>query len=566
MKNINKIKIIALFLLGALISCEDQSISSIPLNFGDASTVYSDSTRTVNFINHLYTYIPGGFGRFNNAFLACSTDEAVYAVDGSTMQKWGMGSWSPTVLRDDPMSRCYKGIRNTYVYQNQIHPNLIDGVVGPAGREHFIGQVYFIRALLNFEMLSRYGGYPLLQGELDAKSKIAVARSTYDECVNYIVELCDSASTRLPISVDNANIGRATKGAALALKSRVLLYAASPLYNDASQPEDSPRHGAYSAKKWEVAAKAAAEVINLEENGKKKYALRAVRKPLFNSFISSEIIFNKLSPQNFSLEQQNAPAGLQNGRGGSCPTLELVDAYNTINGLPFDWSNLEMAKDPFKNRDPRFYEDVLYNSATYLDGHVVETYEGGGDTKGIYATKTSFYLRKFMSDNARWWGTTSAVHHSFILYRFAETLLNYAEAMNEAYGPDVDPESYGLTARGAIKLIRERAGLKGNVDLSLTVSTGDKEAMRTAIQSERQVELAYEEHRGYDLRRWKLADKVLNKPVSGLRITPTADGSYNYERITVEKRVFQPQMYYYPFPLSEVNRNSLLEQNEGWGR
>jgi len=168
------------------------------------------------------------------------------------------------------------------------------------------------------------------------------------------------------------------------------------------------------------------------------------------------------------------------------------------NGELFNWDNEAMAENPFSSREPRFYEDILYNGSKYIGGYTVNTAQGGEDLKGIYATRTGFYLRKFMNVNARWWGTTSAVNHSYIIFRFAEILLNYAEAMNEAYGPDSDPNGYGLTSRDAIRMIRTRARLTQNKDLASTVPTGDKELMRDAIRKERQIELAFEDHRIFD--------------------------------------------------------------------
>lgn len=550
---------------GMFYSCEEQNIDSIPLDFGDAHTIAADSTRVVQFLNNIYTYIPNGFGRIGNAFVACASDEAVFAVSGSSVSKWAMGGWNPIFIPDNPLDNSYSGIRATFVYENEIQPLISEGVMSSVGKEQIMGQIYFIRAYLNFQILCRFGGYPIADKVIEAAKVINIPRTNFDESVEYISSLCDLAIERLPLSVDNANLGRATQGAARALQSRLRLYAASKLFNDPENPDNNMQHGAYSAAKWELAAQKAAEIINLkDEKGAKKYTLANNRKKLFDAINDPEIIFNKLSAPSYQLEQLNAPPSLRDGKGGSCPTLDLVNAYGTNNGLAFDWNNPDMNSDPFKNRDPRFYEDILYNGASYIANHIVETSEGGSDTQGIYATKTGFYLRKFMNDEARWWGTTVTVNHSFIIFRYTEVLLNYAEAMNEAYGPDEDPKGYGLTARGAIKQIRVRAGLSGNTDLLQTVATGDKEGMRKAIRNERQVELAFEEHRGYDLRRWKLSEDVLNTPVSGLKITLNANGTYSYTPFKAESREFRSHMYYYPFPRTELSRNIGLVQNTGW--
>lgn len=546
-------------LLGMFYACEEQDINSIPLDFGDAATVASDSARVIQFLNNIYSHVPSGFGRIGNAFVASATDEAVYSVKGSSVSRWAMGGWGPTFIPDNPLDNSYTGIRATYVYENQIQPLIIDAVISSKGKEDIIGQVYFIRALLNFQILSRFGGYPIALRELEAQKEINIPRTSFDESVEYISSLCDSAITHLPVSVDNSNLGRATKGAARALQSRLRLYAASPLFNDIDNPIGDAHRGNYNPAKWEVAAEKAAEIINMNE-----YQLATNRANMFASLNSPEIIFNKLSPISYGLEQQNAPPSLQNGRGGSCPTLDLVNAYGMIDGKNFDWNNPSMATNPFINRDPRFYEDILYHGATYIANHIVDTAEGGSDTQGIYATKTGFYLRKFMNTDARWWGTTVGVNHSYILFRYAEILLNYAEAMNEAYGPDSDPKTYGMTAREAVSLIRKRAGLTANIDLGSTVGVNDAETMREAIRLERRVELAFEEHRGYDLRRWKIATDILNKPVQGLRIIANANGTFSYSPYNAENRVFASHMYYYPFPRTEMSRNIGLVQNKGW--
>lgn len=150
------------------------------------------------------------------------------------------------------------------------------------------------------------------------------------------------------------------------------------------------------------------------------------------------------------------------------------------------------------------------------------------------------------------------------MFRYAEILLNYAEAMNEAYGADSDPKGYGMTARQAVKLIRDRVATLQNADFSISAAAGNKEAFRRDVQNERRIELAFEEHRYWDLRRWKLAETILNQPVHGLQIIKNADGSYTYSKYVAENRVFTEKMYYYPFPNTELKRNPALVQNKGW--
>ena len=204
----------------------------------------------------------------------------------------------------------------------------------------FHGQVLFLRALYNFEIFKRFGGYPIVLKSLDALTDdLNIPRSKYDECVKYISDLCDSAATILPTSYPAAQLGRATKGAALALKARLWLYAASPLFNDPSKTNDDLEHGAYDAKKWEKAADAAAAVINLKENDNPVYGLYASYDAFFTTLNGNkEIILSQMTAASNTVEKQNGPVSITGGQGGTCPTWDLVSDYEMVTGIPFDWS------------------------------------------------------------------------------------------------------------------------------------------------------------------------------------------------------------------------------------
>jgi hypothetical protein len=570
MKNI--IYTFVLFTIMALSSCTREGVNNVPYNFADAAVIAKDSTKIAGFVNNIYTFLPDGYNRLSGtSMVASATDEAVHAVRGSGAEMWGTGSWGPTALYDNTFANCYTGIRRTYDYVNLIEPLIRDIDMGPVGRKLYRGQVYFLRAFYNFELLKRFGGYPIVLDALKFTDDLNIPRSKYDDCVKYISDLCDSAAVNLPTTHPNTQLGRATKGAAMALKARLLLYAASPLFNDASKPNNDLEHGAYDAAKWKKAAQAAAAVINLNV-----YDLYTDYRDFFTTLvngtvINKEIILSKMATANNSVESQNGPAGYTNGQGGTCPTLDLVNDYEMKNGVAFDWNNPAHAAKPFFYRDPRFGKSILFNDTTWIartPSNKIETFETGKDKDGNKATRTSFYLRKFLSITANWNPTVGTTNHCFPLLRYGEVLLNYAEAMNEAYGPDADPDGYGMTARAAVTKIRTRAGLVANKDFLLTTGayyapTGDKDKFRTAIQHERRIELAFEEHRHLDLRRWKLAESVLDKPVHGLTIVKTGT-TYTYTPIEVEPRVFTSKMYLYPFPESEMSRNKSLVQNTGW--
>lgn len=563
-----KIKIFIAYvscIIPGLSSCSDEDIKEIPVEFTPVHIICGDSTKIVQYVNNVYTFLPDGYNRFdeNTSMLASSTDEAVHAVVGSGMQRWGEGGWSPADLLDNPLNKCYTGIRRSFIFEEEILPLVDNNVMGEFGKKLCLGQIYFLRAYYNLEILKRFGGYPLVKTVLTTSDDLNIPRSTYDECVDYIVDLCGQAAELLPITYATNQLGRATKGAALALKARTLLYAASPLFNDPTQVDDTFEHGKYDASKWEKAAEAAAAVIKLNT-----YGLYTDGKGYEDFFYTldknNEIILSRMCAAHNDVERLNGPVSITNGEGGTCPSLNLVNDYEMIDGKAFDWNNPEHAANPFANRDPRFEKSILYNGSTWMNNMVVETFTGGKDFTGVKATRTGFYIRKFCNISASWNAPIGKAFHCFPLLRYGDLLLMYAEAMNEAYGPDTDSKGYGLTARQAVALIRERAGLTGNIDLSETVPAGNREKMRIAIQHERRIELAFEEHRHLDLRRWKLAEQVLNQPVLGLKIDKKEDGTFTYTPQVVESREFTPKMYLYPFPQSEMSRNTNLKQNTGW--
>ena len=563
-----KIKIFIAYvscIIAGLSSCSDEDIKEIPVEFTPVHIICGDSTKIVQYVNNVYTFLPDGYNRFdeNTSMLASSTDEAVHAVVGSGMQRWGEGGWSPADLLDNPLNKCYTGIRRSFIFEEEILPLVDNNVMGEFGKKLCLGQIYFLRAYYNLEILKRFGGYPLVKTVLTTSDDLNIPRSTYDECVDYIVDLCGQAAELLPITYATNQLGRATKGAALALKARTLLYAASPLFNDPTQVDDTFEHGKYDASKWEKAAEAAAAVIKLNT-----YGLYTDGKGYEDFFYTldknNEIILSRMCAAHNDVERLNGPVSITNGEGGTCPSLNLVNDYEMIDGKAFDWNNPEHAANPFANRDPRFEKSILYNGSTWMNNMVVETFTGGKDFTGVKATRTGFYIRKFCNISASWNAPIGKAFHCFPLLRYGDLLLMYAEAMNEAYGPDTDSKGYGLTARQAVALIRKRAGLTGNIDLSETVPAGNREKMRIAIQHERRIELAFEEHRHLDLRRWKLAEQVLNQPVLGLKIDKKEDGTFTYTPQVVESREFTPKMYLYPFPQSEMSRNTNLKQNTGW--
>ncbi len=537
-------------------SCE-YSIDDVPLYFLGVDDIVSDSMFTIGFVEDMYGSLPKGYSRLEGtSMISSTTDEAVESGRYTEAEKMALGAWSASDTHDDAWGTMYAAIRKTNVFLDEIYPAIPEGLFNSQRTVELLkGQAYFFRALFHFELVKRYGGVPIVTTVLKAGDGTNTPRDTYDDCVSFIVAECDRAANILPVEWSNASVdfGRITKGAALALKARALLYAASPLFNDATKSENTLEHGAYDVDKWKQAAQAAHEVMALNY-----YQLYYSYQGFFTNISNNkEIILLRMEGQNNTVERLNGPSGFTDGGGGACPTLDLVNSYAMADGSDFDWNDPIQAAHPFENREVRFYASVLSNGDSWM-GEVIDTYEGGDDMGSINSSKTGFYLKKFMSENARWFGGyTGGTYHCFSSFRYAEVLLNYAEAMNEAFGPS-DPETFTKTAVAALNEVRLRAGLSG-IDANI-----EKEALRDIIRRERKVELAFEEHRHLDLRRWKVASEVLNTPVKGLKIIKNEDGTFSYQPQVAQSRVFKPEMYLYPIPQNEINRNSKLVQNTGW--
>lgn len=531
-----------------------------------------------------YTYIPVGFNNIGGSFLAGACDEAEHTSLASSIQKFNLGAWNKYTNPDNRWSHYYEGIYfANFFLENSIDYKQIcmQDTITANGKlnyekniqdiEWLINEVRFLRAFFHFELMKRYGEIPIVKKTLTVEESLSVPRASVSDCIDFIREECDAIKDGL---VENWSVlgkseeyGRVTKGTALALKSRLLLYAASPLYNPDGDTD-----------KWEAAAAAAHELITMSV-----YKLNSQYRNLFtppNSYTSDEIIFYRLSTASNSLEFANYPIGTEGGKSGTCPTQNLVDAYEMqSDGNKFDWNNSEHTANPYKNRDPRLAATILYNGAKW-NGDTIRSYIGGKD--GIdkkEASKTGYYLKKFIVENLDLTQGQKSVH-SWIIFRYGEILLNYAEAMNEAYGPDEDPLGYGKTARYAINELRGAAGFGGRrIDVRMPAVTqqkaSGKDEMREVIKNERRIELAFEEHRFWDVRRWtKLSDntedseayKALGKPIYGVKVIKNADNTYSHSLFEVEERKYEKKMLFYPIPQTEIVKYPVgfFPQNEGW--
>jgi starch-binding outer membrane protein, SusD/RagB family len=515
--------------------------------FGSYQTMY-------NFGIGIYTYLPEGYNRIDDAFLAGAEDDAEHTLTGSSVQLFNTGGWNATTNPDDVWSGFYTGIRKANIFlENSVNYKQIIGSTSDTitaystyttylqNIQYLRAEARFLRAFFYFELIKRYGGVPLVTHSLSLTDTLKLARNTYDECVDYIVSECNAVKDSLIVawsSFDATQTGRATKGAVLALKSRVLLYAASPLYNSDND-----------LTKWESAAEAAHDVMAMN-----KYSLYSSYRNLFlasNSYSCSEVIFFRFCGTNNTVETACYPIGTSGGQSGTCPSQNLVDAYEHLT----NWDSAA----PYDNVDPRMQMTIVVNNSTW-NSRTIECWIGGKDGKGqSQASRTGYYLKKFLKDGLSLVDGNTVVH-SWIYFRYGEILLNYAEAMNEAYGPDADPLNYGTTALKALNQVRQRTGV------ALTaVSTSSQDEMRELLRKERRVELAFEEHRFWDVRRWEIAGSTLGASLRGVEITQNSDNTFSYNYTKVENRSFSSKMYYYPIPEDEINKSEgTLTQNTGW--
>lgn len=513
-------------------------------------------------VNGLYTYLPNGFSPVGGAMMAAASDEAEYSVASSSVHMFNNGSWNPLNNPDNVWTYYYQGIRQATLFletADQINmerykldpQNQADYEMRMANIERWKYEARFLRAYFYSELVKRYGGVPLANELMDMDTDYRnIPRNTLQECIDFIVDECGQVAPNLPAVYQASDMGRVTRGAALALKSRILLYAASELFNNPVWAQGYDRKDLISLSgtdrqaRWENAAKAAGEVLWGADVAEAGYKLSGNYQNLFRSFSDNEIILVRRNGYDSSFEKSNYPIGADQATGGTAPSGNLVDAYETTGGRTFTWKDPSMAARPYENRDPRFAATIMPNNSTF-QGRPVECWEGGADGPDKNnASRTGYYLLKYVDPELKLLQGQSAIH-SWIIIRLGEIYLNYAEAMNEAYGPDAKG-IYGKSAREAVNEVRGRVGMPD-------VVADSKEEMREKIRHERRVELAFEDHRFWDVRRWMTAQDDLNVPLKGVKVTRLSYNSFEYQSVEVENRSFKRSMYFYPIPQNELN-------------
>lgn len=514
--------------------------------------VFTDFQRSRAFVNGIYRRTPEGFNSVGGAMRASASDNAEEVNTGSAVQSFNDGSWSAVNPLDASWDNSYEGIRAANRFLEESEGQTFEDERFNDDYEQQMEQfrlypyeARFLRAYFYFELAKRYGGVPLITRVLEAEEANTVERASFEEVINFIVSECEVIAPELPIDyhdVPQQETGRATRGAAMALKARALLYAASPLHNPSGKQE-----------KWVQAAEAAKAIIGMNH-----YALETNYNNIVNNRTSSELIWERRHEASNEFERSNFPVGYEGSNPGTSPTQNLVDAYEmqaTGLGINEPGSGYDPST-PYQNRDPRLEATILRSGSTWK-GRTVETWNGGLDgPPQENATVTGYYLKKYVMEDVSLDpnNTTSAIH-TWVIFRYGEVLLNYAESMNEAYGPD-DPAGMGMSARQAVNEIRQRADMP---DFPAGMS---QDEFREKLRNERRVELAFEDHRFWDIRRWKTGPSTTE--IYGMEITRNEDGSFDFQRKVVEQRVWDDRMYLYPVLQSELFINEALEQNSGW--
>ena len=524
---------------------------------------------------YLYHGFTNGFQHVNQAMLANACDEADLNQPFHSVQIFNDGSWNSINNPENYYYTFYNQIRNACKFLQ---------VTDTANNSRFTYEEYrladpplyhryrremkayridasFFKGYYHFELWKRYKNIPIINKVMTEEDAKTLKQNSSEEIIDYIIDLLDDVIAQfdelsLMEGVEYVNnkwsdqhYGRITKGIALALKTRVLLYAASPLNTST---------GVYDKQLCEAAAKAAAELINLN---------------IYSTNITyRELQFNKNSnnPENILdarvnttgtvnyMELWNYPQGGAEryvtpsvGSNATCPSQNLVDAYETIDGSPVDENN------PYINRDPRLKHSILCNGDIF-NGEAVQSYVNG--LAGIgkrNCTTTGYYLKKFVQNEIRL-PNGENTSHIWYVFRYSEILLNYAEAMFYAFGPDVKKgyitSGDDLSAIDALNRIRNRADVGMPSIINLT---------EEKLRNERRIELAFEGHRFWDVRRWKIAEQTENISLMGMEITKNGD-TYVYDKVEIEPRVFQSKMYHFPIPYNEMNNYPNWNQNEGW--
>ncbi|MFV0290412.1 MAG: RagB/SusD family nutrient uptake outer membrane protein [Mangrovibacterium sp.] len=579
---INHIILIFIFVAAILPSCN--FLDKQPSSEMTADDVWNSWANTTYYYNDTYNYLRNGLARINSSWMDAATDiaETSYSY-GGTRKSFNVGNFYATEGAGeikDTWAHYYKAIRKVNLFLENINNVPKDAgdtqATCDAKKARMIAEMRFFRAYFFWELTLRYGAIPIIDQSIDPmddEAIFAIQRpNDISEGVQWVLNELQDCYFYLTADSDvsDSDKGMITKGANLALQARIKLYMASPLYAD------------LGVANWQDAADASKIFIDNFGQGM-PYALYqpvaadasayqyAINRRVVGG--NTEVIFWRNDASGNWWEAES-PVGF-GGTGGLCPSQNLVDMYDMANGeSPFDGYDETGApiysaagipnvnsdsgyseKEPYANRDPRMYATVLYHGAMWWN-RAIDVSTGGSDnpTGNPYATPTGYYSKKYKDDTQTNYLDEGAVmYRNWIFIRYAELLLNYAEAMNELNGPSSE-------VFDALQQIRNRVGM--TADLSSRKDLQSKESLRNFIRKERTIELAFEDHRWWDVRRWKVAERAIARPIYGMKVTKN-DGTINYERKVAQYRVFENRFYLYPLPEENMWQTN-WNNNTGW--
>lgn len=513
-------------------------------------------------LNNVYSYMPNNLTTMT--MRDCGSDDAEHGNAASAYQYFNNGSWSAVNTVDDSWS-LYKGIRAANSFIEEVAGVELSRYEHNASYENWMKKMAFfpyearvLRANYFFELARRYGDIAMPLEVLDAHQANTIGKTSFADVIDFIVEECDTCAKYLPqtyLGQPDNQIGRMTSGFAKALKSKALLYAASPLHNPDGDVE-----------LWKRSAAAALDII---DDG--YYSLD--KEDCANRIDSPEIVMVVIGDASRTFEQNNFPIrfteGARTGATAVFPSQNLVDAFETEagykvtlteNGWECDDPTFDATK-PYAGRDPRFYRTILANGMEFK-GSFIETFVGGLDDAEVTAggSPTGYFLRRYIQESTSFTpNSTVTAKHNWIVYRYAETLLTYAESMANAFPGDMShtDSEFPHSALWALNQVRRNADMPG-------VNVSDYDGLMERLRNEWRVEFAFEDHRFWDVRRWKIGDTT-QRELAGVKIVKSPGGSLNYYRQVYETRTWTDRMNLYPIPQAELHKNQNLHpQNTGW--
>ena len=566
-----------LMLIG-LASCSDQ-MNYRETNVYDWDYVVKNFSYVGGFMTDIYNHADYDYGQnYSGAMLASASDESQFSATGNAIETFYNGTWSPSNANSSVWKNMYEGIKvcNTVLtkFQGLKFDELVlnpDYEQQMFRYENYKWEARFWRAYFYFNLVRQYGGVPIVTPEMTTSQINSLSRNTSDEVYDYIFKECDAVKDSIikdygnlgnnALPNDPADDGRINNLGVMALKARAALYWASPLNNPSGDKERYHKAALYTKELLDAC----------KERGMHLLAKYEDLWSTTNYQDNKEIIFGRriygTGKEGASqiVEKYNYPFGFEGGSSASnCPTQNMVDAYEmqaTGKGINEQGSGYD-ASNPYKGRDPRMAATIATNGDVWPTSYktALQTYEGGVNAEPqIGATPTGYYLKKHCHGtiNLRSKSKYTVDNHTWMTYRLGEFYLNYAEAVFQYLGSATATSAeFPMSADEAINLVRERSNMP---DFPTTLSNAE---FWEKYKNERMVELAFEGHRFWDVRRWKEAGKYF-KNIYEMKITKNGDDTYTYNRQTVTRQ-WDDKMYFFPIPVDQILRNGNLEQNPGW--